>query len=213
MKYLKYFESIEIDDFDTEKIGKKIYQYVHEFGKNDYYVKLIPGSLGLTDDFLRYSEAQFIKAVEDFVDIQTGRTIKDFISKYENMVNKGHLNINLEEVEDLFLDIQNYTIEKTDKFDNQEVFNILITISKVSDDELQYLNNHIYGTVKKRLPNTLYIKRVTVLCEADGTYGIKIRLFENKQTKSTDGNLADQIRQRLINPNSFEVDEDDEDED
>jgi hypothetical protein len=106
----------------------------------------------------------------------------------------------LEEVEDLFLDIPRYTIIKSNKFDNQEIFNILVDIKGVSEDDLQQMNNHIYGTVKKRLSEDLYIKRVTVLREDSGEYDIKIRLFERpKSNPKKPDDIADDITNRLTN--------------
>lgn len=181
MKYVKYFEAFNEDDFDPDTIAQNVYQYSHEWPKTNWGSLL--SDLGIESD--RPSLSQIQSAVENLIDEAKGSKIKSFFRKYDDVIKYGKLNIKLEEVEDLFLDIPHYTITKTNKFDNQNIFNILINIKKVTEDELQQMNNHIYGTVKKRLTDSLFIKRVTVLREDSGEYDIKIRLFEKTEPKST----------------------------
>lgn len=183
MKYVKYFEAFNPDDFNPDIIAQNVYQYSQEWPKTHWGSLL--GSLGIETD--RPTLAQIQTAVENLIDEAKGSNIKSFFRKYDEAIEHGRLYIKLEEVEDLFLDIPNYTIVKSNTFDNRTVFNILIDIKNVSEDDLQQMNNHIYGTVKKRLQSTLYIKRVTVLREDNGEYDIKVRLFEQPKvnTKKT----------------------------
>lgn len=180
MKYVKYFEAFNEDDFDPDVIAQNVYQYSREWPKTHWGSLL--SAIDISSDQPTLSQIQ--SAVENLIDEAKGSKIKSFFRRYDDAIKYGKLNIKLEEVEDLFLDIPHYTITKSNKFDNQDIFNILVDIKKVSEDELQQMNNHIYGTVRKRLTDSLFIKRVTVLREDNGEYDIKIRLFENTKSKS-----------------------------
>lgn len=178
MRYVKYFEAFNPDDFDPDIIASNLYQYSQEWPKNLWGPTL--DIIGVTSD--RPTLNQILNGIENLIDEAKGSKLEKFLRYYESNIKRGALHIKLEEVEDLFLDIPEYTIQKTNKYDSNEVFNILVDIKNVEEKDLQYINNHIYGTVKSRLPDTLYIKRVTVLMEDNGKYDIKIRLFENSKS-------------------------------
>lgn len=187
MKYVKYFESFNPDDFDPDIITENIYQYTQEWPKTHWSSLL--SIIEVEGD--KPTLSQIKNGVENLIDEAKGSKLKSFFRQYESIINHGKLHIKLEEVEDLFLDINNYSIQKSNKYDSHDVFNILIDLQDVNENELQEMNNHIYGTVKKRLSDQLYIKRVTVLMGDDGKYDIKIRLFEKEKSieRSKDENI------------------------
>ena len=182
MKYVKYFESFDPDQFDPDIIAKNLKQYCEEWPKTNWSHTL--SILGIDNDKPSLSEIQ--NGIENLIDEAKGKNLKTFLRDYESLIKNGKLHISLEEIEDLFLDIPEYTITKSNKFDSSTIFNILVDIKNVAEKDLQYTNNHIYGTVKSRLPDTVYIKRVTVLMDDDGKYDIKIRLFESRPKASED---------------------------
>ena len=193
MKYVKYFESFNEDDFDTEQIAKNLLQYSQEWPRS--YWGPVLGIIDVDND--KPTIEQITRGIDNLIDEAKGSKLHSFLRRYDEVIKRGYLHIKLEEVEDLFLDLKDYTITKTTKFDNQDIFNILVDIKNVDDSEIHDLINHIYGAVKNRLQDTLYIKRVTVLREDDGKYDVKVRLFENIKKTSPKTTDLDDLMQRI----------------
>ena len=109
MKYVKYFEAFNEDDFDPDVIAQNVYQYSREWPKTHWGSLL--SAIDISSDQPTLSQIQ--SAVENLIDEAKGSKIKSFFRRYDDAIKYGKLNIKLEEVEDLFLDIPNTSLKAT----------------------------------------------------------------------------------------------------
>lgn len=179
MKYLKFFEAVDTEEFDYEKMAEHIYQFYEEFPDSPS-VNSISEHVGGPGSPINKIKNDIIRCIDSY----SGRDLAKFLKAYDYILAIGNFDVSLEEVEDLFLDLQyKYTIQKA----HQSELLINIEILKVPHSEIPKLSSHIWGTINQRLDENLFIRALSIqnMASKENIYIVYIEIIR-KSNKHVD---------------------------
>lgn len=179
MHYLKIFEASKppISKLDPEKISKLLYDYSKEYDQGEYFWDIddivresLPDDVDTEyADALSYDEilSGITNLLNNRKHFQFVRQFDKFLDIYDDIKRLMDNDLSIEEMEDYFLDMKDYNI-------NRSSSGFIVYINSIEPNDVVKTFNRIWTVIGSRIPEEFYIQNVRVALEQNGKVEISV---------------------------------------